>query len=112
MIQVGIDFGGTKVEAAALDAQGHYLARVRAPNPGAYDAAIETVRDLIAQVEQQAGGRGTIGIGTPGSISPTTGVMRNSNSVYLNGRTFREDLTAALGREVRLANDANCLALS
>jgi fructokinase len=93
VIQVGIDFGGTKVEAAALDAQGAYLARVRAPNPGAYDAAIETVRDLIAQVEQQAGGRGTIGIGTPGSISPTTGVMRNSNSVYLNGRTFREDLT-------------------
>jgi fructokinase len=112
VIQVGIDFGGTKVEAAALDAQGNYLARMRAPNPGAYDAAIETVRDLIAQVEQQAGGRGTIGVGAPGSISPTTGVMRNSNSVYLNGRTFREDLTAALGRPVRLANDANCLALS
>ena len=112
MIQVGIDFGGTKVEAAALDTSGAYLARVRAPNPGAYDAAITTVRDLIAQVEQEAGGRGTIGVGAPGSISPTTGVMRNANSVYLNGRRFREDLSTALGREVRLANDANCLALS
>ena len=112
MIQIGIDFGGTKVEAAALDASGAYLARVRAPNPGSYDAAIETIRDLIAQVEQQAGGVGTVGIGLPGSISPTTGVMRNSNSTYLNGRTFREDLTTALKRDVRLANDANCLALS
>jgi fructokinase len=112
VIQIGIDFGGTKVEAAALDASGAYLARVRTPNPGSYDAAIETIRDLIAQVEQQAGGVGTVGIGLPGSISPTTGVMRNSNSTYLNGRTFREDLTTALGREVRLANDANCLALS
>jgi fructokinase len=112
VIQIGIDFGGTKVEAAALDASGAYLARVRTPNPGSYDAAIETIRDLIAQVEQQAGGVGTVGIGLPGSISPTTGVMRNSNSIYLNGRTFREDLTTALGREVRLANDANCLALS
>jgi fructokinase len=112
VIQIGIDFGGTKVEAAALDASGAYLARVRTPNPGSYDAAIETIRDLIAQVEQQAGGVGTVGIGLPGSISPTTGVMRNSNSTYLNGRTFREDLTTALGRDVRLANDANCLALS
>jgi fructokinase len=112
VIQIGIDFGGTKVEAAALDASGGYLARVRVPNPGAYDAAIATVLDLVAQVEQQAGGRGTVGIGAPGSISPTTGVMRNANSVYLNGRRFREDLSAALGRPVRLANDANCLALS
>jgi fructokinase len=112
VIQIGIDFGGTKVEAAALDASGAYLARVRTPNPGSYDAAIETIRDLIAQVEQQAGGVGTVGIGLPGSISPTTGVMRNSNSTYLNGRTFREDLTTALRRDVRLANDANCLALS
>jgi fructokinase len=112
VIQVGVDFGGTKVEAAALDASGAYLARVRVPNPGSYDAAITTVRDLVGQIEQQAGGRGTIGVGAPGSISPTTGVMRNANSVYLNGRCFREDLSAALGRQVRLANDANCLALS
>jgi len=112
LIQVGVDFGGTKIEAAALSLDGRFLARVRAPNPGAYDAAIATVRDLIAQVEQQAGGRGSIGVGAPGSVSPRTGVMRNANSVWLNGRRFREDLETGLGRPVRLANDANCLALS
>ncbi|HKE93823.1 MAG TPA: ROK family protein, partial [Povalibacter sp.] len=112
LIQVGVDFGGTKIEAAALDAEGNFLSRVRAPNPGNYDAAIHTVCELITAAESQAGGRGTIGIGAPGSISPRTGVMRNANSTYLNGRRFREDLVAALGRDVRLANDANCLALS
>lgn len=111
-IQIGIDFGGTKIEAAALDADGNFLARVREPNPGNYDAAIRAVCELVAGVEAQAGGRGTVGVGAPGSISPRSGVMRNANSTYLNGRRFREDLVAALGREVRLANDANCLALS
>lgn len=110
--RVGVDFGGTKIEAAALDAQGNFLSRVRAPNPGSYDAAIAVVCQLVAQVEQHAGSRGTIGIGTPGSISPRTGTMRNANSVWLNGRDFRQDLINALGREIRMANDANCLALS
>src|SRR4051812_10583641 len=112
LVQIGVDFGGTKIEAAALDADGNFLARVRAPNPGNYDAAIRTVCELINAAESQAGGRGTIGVGAPGSISPRTGVMRNANSTYLNGRRFREDLATALGRDVRLANDANCLALS
>lgn len=112
MIQIGVDFGGTKIEAAALDTQGDFLARVRAPNPGTYDASIQTVCELVVAAEAQAGGRGTIGVGAPGSISPRTGVMRNANSTFLNGRRFRQDLAAALGREVRLANDANCLALS
>ena len=112
MIQIGVDFGGTKVEAAALDASGQVLARARAPNPGAYEAAIALVGDLVARMEQQVGRRGTLGIGAPGSISPSTGVMRNANSLYLNGRRFREDLSEALARPVRLANDANCLALS
>jgi len=111
-VRVGVDFGGTKIEAAALDAEGKFLARVRAPNPGNYDDALRTVCDLVAQVEQQAGARGTIGIGTPGSVSPRTGTMRNANSVWLNGRDFPKDMSAALGREIRLANDANCLALS
>lgn len=111
-IQIGVDFGGTKIEAAALGADGNFLARVRAPNPGNYDAAIREVQSLVAAVESQAGARGTIGVGTPGSISPRTGVMRNANSTYLNGRRFREDLANALGRDIRLANDANCLALS
>jgi fructokinase len=112
MIRIGVDFGGTKVEAAALDAEGAFQARVRAPNPGGYDAAREVVRDLIAEAEKQAGAKGSIGIGTPGSISPKTGLMRNSNSLYLNGRPFREDLEQTLGRPIRMANDANCLALS
>jgi len=117
LIQVGVDFGGTKIEAAALSPDGRLLARVRAPNPGAYEAAIDTVGDLIAQVERQAGGQGlvgrsSIGVGSPGSVSPRTGVMRNANSTWLNGRRFREDLETSLGRPVRLANDANCLALS
>lgn len=112
MIQIGIDFGGSKIEAAALDATGAFLARRRTPNPGSYDAAVRAVRDLVEAVEQGAAARGTVGVGCPGSVSPATGVMRNANSVYLNGRRFGEDLTAAVGREVRLANDANCLALS
>lgn len=110
--RVGVDFGGTKIEAAALDAKGSFLSRVRAPNPGSYDAAIAVVCDLVSQVEQHAGSRGTVGVGTPGSISPRTGTMRNANSVWLNGRDFRRDLSAALGREIKMANDANCLALS
>ncbi len=112
VIQIGIDFGGTKIEAAALDRDGAFLARLRTPNPGDYTAAIRDVRDLIARAEAEAGDVGTIGIGTPGSINPRDGRMRNANATFLNGRMFREDLEAALGREVRMANDANCLALS
>lgn len=111
-MQIGVDFGGTKIEAAALDGHGTFLARVRAPNPGSYEAALRTVRDLVNQVERQAGAQGTVGVGTPGSISPRTGTMRNANSVWLNGRDFGKDLSATLGREIKLANDANCLALS
>ena len=111
-MRIGIDFGGTKIEAVGLDADGAILARKRVPNPGAYDAAIEAVADLVAWIETESGRTGTIGMGTPGSRSPRTGLMRNSNSVYLNGRRFGEDLEARLGRPVRLANDANCLALS
>lgn len=112
VIQIGIDFGGTKIEAAALDGAGAFRSRVRKPNPGSYDQAIRDVGDLIAQAEQEAGACGSIGVGLPGSISPRDGRMRNANATFLNGRTFREDLEAALGRPVRVANDANCLALS
>jgi fructokinase len=112
MIQIGVDFGGTKIEAAALNAEGAFLARIRAPNPGSYDAALRTVQELVQQAEAMAGARGTVGIGTPGSISPRTRLMRNANSVWLNGRDLYADLSAALKRPVRIANDANCLALS
>jgi fructokinase len=111
-MRIGIDFGGTKIEAVGLDADGAVLARKRVPNPGAYDAAIKAVADLVAWIETESGQTGTIGMGTPGSQSPRTGLMRNSNSVYLNGRRFGDDLEARLGRPIRLANDANCLALS
>jgi fructokinase len=112
MVRIGIDFGGTKIEAAALSESGQLLAALRAPTPATYDAAIGTLIELIERTEQQVGARGSIGVGAPGSVSPRTGVMRNANAVYLNGRRFREDLAETLGRPVRLANDANCLALS
>jgi fructokinase len=109
---IGIDFGGTKIEAAALDARGEFLCRMRVPNPGNYDAALAAVSDLVARVESQVGRAQRIGMGVPGSISPRSGVMRNANTTWLNGRNLRADVMAALGREVKLANDANCLALS
>lgn len=111
-MRIGVDFGGTKIEAVGLDAGGAVLARRRVPNPGGYDAAIEAVADLVAHIEQESGRTGTIGIGSPGSASPRNGLMRNANSTWLNGRTFREDLETRIGRPIRLANDANCLALS
>jgi len=113
MIRIGVDFGGTKIEAAALDAKGRFVARVRAPNPGAYAPAIETVQRLVADVESEAQVTGApVGVGMPGSLSPLTGRVRNANSVWLNGRPFDADLEAALGRPIRLHNDANCFALS
>ncbi|MDP3491216.1 MAG: ROK family protein [Phenylobacterium sp.] len=113
MIRIGVDFGGTKIEAAALDQDGAILARLRAPNPGAYEPALTVVAELVAAVEREAGARARqIGVGMPGSISPATGLIRNANSVWLNGQRFGCDLEARLLRPVRLANDANCLALS
>jgi fructokinase len=112
MKRIGIDFGGTKIEAAALDASGAIVERLRTPNPGGYDAAVAAVADLVAAVEAKAGPCASVGVGMPGSISPLTGRIRNANSVWLNGRTFGDDLEAALGRPVRLANDANCMVLS
>lgn len=110
-MQIGIDFGGTKVEGAALDQDGNYLDRRRLPTPGTYDDAVRTVRDLVHALEQSRT-KGSVGVGSPGSISPATGTMHNANTRYLNGRRFREDLEMALARPVRLANDANCMALS
>jgi fructokinase len=110
--QIGIDFGGTKIEAAALDKAGAFLVRQRVPTPDNYADAIRAVADLIATVEAEVGHAASIGIGLPGSISPRTGAMRNANTIYLNGTSFSQDIQEELGRPVRLANDANCLALS
>jgi fructokinase len=113
MIRIGVDFGGTKIEAAALDAAGRFVARVRAPSPADYDLGLEAVRALVAEAERQAGARvERVGVGGPGSASPATGLIRNANSTQLNGRPFAQDLERVLRRRVRYANDANCLALS
>lgn len=111
-MRIGIDFGGTKIEAAVIGDDGAFLARRREPNPGAYEPAIRTIARLIAAVEAETGAGGPVGVAAPGSVSPTRGVMRNANSTWLNDRPFPHDLEQALGRPVRLANDANCLALS
>src|SRR6185437_6722475 len=98
---------------AGLAADGAFVARVRRPTPGAYAPSLEAVRALVAEVERQAGVSGaTVGLGTPGSVSPRTGRMRNANSVWLNDQPFQADLERVLGRPVRLENDANCFALS
>jgi fructokinase len=113
MIRIGVDFGGTKIEAAALDGEGQVRARVRAASPGSYEASLATVRDLVAEIERQAGVQdATVGVGIPGSPSPATGLIRNANTTHLNGKPLQADLERVLGRPVRLANDANCFALS
>ena len=112
MIRIGVDFGGTKIEAAALDGAGKVLSRLRKPTPHDYEAAIGTVCALVAETEAATGRCERVGFAIPGSISPRTGLIRNANSTFLNGRPFAEDLERALARPVRLANDANCLAVS
>ena len=112
-MRLGVDFGGTKIEAAALDSQGEILARQRVPNPGNYDGAIKALVDLIERIETEAGAKAkVVGVGIPGSLSPATGMMRNANSVWLNGRPFLQDLEGAIKLPVRVENDANCFALS
>ena len=113
MIRIGVDFGGTKIEAAAIYPNGRFAARLRKPNPGDYEEALKTLAILIDEVEASISQRVEhVGVGHPGSISPTTGLIRNANSTWLNGKPFAHDLEQALQRRVTLANDANCFALS
>ncbi|GLK57176.1 fructokinase [Methylopila capsulata] len=110
---IGIDWGGTKIEAIALDESGATLLRERAPTPrDDYGACVRTVAGLVARFESALGATGSVGVGMPGSLSPATGLLRNANSTWLNGRPLKQDLETALGRPVRLQNDANCLAVS
>ncbi|WP_027283266.1 ROK family protein [Rubritepida flocculans] len=111
-MRIGVDVGGTKIEVAALDAAGRVALRRRAPTPPDYAGVIATVAALVEGAERDLGARGTVGVGIPGSLSPETGRVRGANSTWLNGGRLDADLAAALGREVRLSNDANCLALS
>lgn len=120
-MRIGVDLGGTKVEAVAIDAAGRERVRQRVPTPATsagdrgYEAVLAAVVQLVAEVEGKVGSEEaphTLGIGTPGAVSPRTGLLKNSNSTCLNGRPLERDLVAAFGRPLRLANDADCLALS
>jgi fructokinase len=123
-LRIGIDLGGTKIEGLALADDGRELERRRIASPrGSYDATVRAIAELVAAIESavtaarldeapSARSRGTVGIGIPGAISPATGLIKNANSTWLNGRSFADDLSHAIGRPVRLANDANCFALS
>ena len=112
-MRIGIDLGGTKTEVIALSDHGEQLFRHRLPTPREdYRQTIENIATLVEMAEQATGQRGSVGVGIPGSISPYTGVVKNANSTWLNGQPFDKDLSQRLNREVRLANDANCLAVS
>jgi len=112
-VRIGIDLGGTKIEGLALGDDGRELDRRRIPAPrGNYDDTVRAVVDLVAAIEHVTGASGSVGVGIPGAISPATGFIKNANSTWLNGRPLADDLSRALGRPVRLANDANCFALS
>ena len=112
-LRIGIDLGGTKIEIAALEGRGVPRLRRRVPTPrDDYPATIAAIAQLVRDTERELGARGTVGVGIPGAISALTGCVKNANSTWLNGRPLREDLGHALGREVRVQNDANCLAVS
>lgn len=107
-LRIGVDLGGTKIEAIALDRAGREAFRKRVPTPrGDYGATISAVEALVREA-----GDGSVGIGIPGALSHVTGLVKNANSTWLNGKPLKQDLEKALGREVRLENDANCFALS
>jgi fructokinase len=106
--RIGVDLGGTKIEALVLDAGGREVFRKRVPAPsGGYEHTLSAVAALVRDA-----GEGSVGIGIPGAVSPATGLIKNANSTHLIGHPFRQDLERALGREVRMMNDANCFALS
>jgi fructokinase len=112
-MRIGIDLGGTKIEALAIDHEGKELARHRIDTPrDDYDGTIQAMVGLVHRLEKETGAIGTVGAGIPGSVSGVTGLVKNANSTWLNGRALHHDLSAAMGRGVRVANDANCLAVS
>lgn len=112
-VRIGIDLGGTKIEGVALDERGAVQARERAPTPkNDYEGTVAAIATLVGTLEERIGGEATVGIGMPGAISPATGLVKNANSTWLNGRALQEDLHKELRRDVRLANDANCFTLS
>ena len=112
-MRIGIDLGGTKIEGIALDEAGAVRARRRVATPrDQYEGTVEAIAGLVEALEAEVGARATVGVGMPGAISPASGLVKNANSTWLIGRPLDRDLAARLGRPVRLANDANCFALS
>jgi fructokinase len=112
-MRIGVDVGGTKIEAIALDSKGVELGRIRVATPkGDYAATITAVATLVRDLEKATGQTGTVGVGIPGTIVASTGLVKNANSTWLNGQPLQHDLSLALNREVRCANDANCFAIS
>jgi fructokinase len=112
-VRIGIDLGGTKIEGVCLDREGNVAARRRVPTPqGDYDGTVRAIAEVVAHLEQETASRSTVGVGMPGIISPATGLVKNANSLCLNGKALDRDLSTALGRPVRVENDANCFALS
>jgi fructokinase len=111
--RIGIDLGGTKIEGAAVDGSGAVRVRRRVATPaGNYRATLEAIVALVGEIEHEIGEPASVGVGMPGAISPITGMVKNANSTWLIGRPLQNDLETALGRPIRLANDANCFALS
>lgn len=113
ILRIGVDLGGTKIETVALEADGRIADRRRRPTPqGDYSGTVRAVTELVAAVERDLGRKGRVGVGIPGTLSRATGLVKNANSTWLNGRPLDRDLAAAIGRPIRLQNDANCFAVS
>ncbi|MBI1867566.1 MAG: ROK family protein [Methylocystis sp.] len=112
-IRIGVDLGGTKIEAVALSPRGEALARRRTPTPAHdYEAMLGAIGALVNEIERELPGCASVGVAIPGAISPNSGLVKNSYNTGLNGKPLDRDLSALLGREVRIENDANCFALS
>ncbi len=111
-MRIGVDLGGTKIEGIALADSGDIPVRRRVPTPRSYEETLDALVGVVESIEKAVDRRCTVGIGIPGTVMPATGVVKNANSVCLNGETLQDDLNRRLGRSVRLMNDANCFALS
>jgi fructokinase len=112
-MRIGVDLGGTKIEALALDEDGREYSRIRVDSPqNDYAGTVTAIAGLVARVEESVGAKGTVGVAIPGTVVKGTGLVKNANSTWLIGQPLERDLSAALGREVRCANDANCFAVS
>ena len=111
-MRIGVDLGGTKIEAIALGGGGEVLARQRVATPPSYERTLDAIARLVRGIEEETGARGTVGVGVPGVVVPSTGLVKNANSTWLIGRPLESDLARILERPIRTMNDANCFALS